>query len=964
MNERDSRPDSSAPAPSDPGQSEQDASDAAFDKEAARYQRQGLLGQGGMGRVYAARDVRLRRQVALKVAATPELAGRLAREAWITAQLEHPGIVAVYDAGETDGQTWYTMRLIRGLTLRERLGGCEGLSGRLALLPHLHAACQAVAYAHSMGIVHRDLKPSNIMVGEFGETQVADWGLACPVDAAMADWRRLVSSAGPPAPGAGTPRYMSPEQARGEPGGRASDVFCLGAALYEMLSGKTPPDEAGVPPDLGAMPSEVPRELVAIVRQCLQIDPSARYPTAAELAADLERWLAGRRVLAHEYEPSELLGRLLRAWRAPITVGGFAAIVLLIVVALAVERSARERLAAEANLAVALTEQALAALADERLPEAHVLAANALKFGPSARARGVLVATSHSNAELVWQLPLPERCQHSGVVAPDAARLACRGEGKLEIWALHPLVREISLDLEVVEAPVWVGDRLLVATPSNLVWIEGGVVRGSTPSEGWGPLTDNEVAFAVRGSLARSLRPDGGSVEFPICASTRPTTVVAAGELVVGCDDGQLRSYGPDGQLLWSLPLDERPAWSTVRGWAAGLLVGRLDGGVQALSLPERRWGQRLPGSPRAVRGLQPVPGTSLVLALGELGGPRVWNTSADAWAGSLPARATRMFGGAGDGEVLLLGESLQLWRVADTPRPSEFHFETGISQVVFSPSAEELAVALGRGDVVERRLDDGRESRRWRWADGVAKCVAYGNNRLLLGAAMGEPAQILGPASETRPVDSAHHLRRAGRLNDGRLWALSYGDAAFLVDPADGSVRSQPVGRGAFDGSSSPNGGSAAILDVRGGVWLLERDTWREVSQVTDAIAVDVGDGGTPLVVARSRDVCVAARCAEIGDDIVDIAWSGAHVAVGTKSGEVWLLDEDVREVLAVLPGHTGRVSSVEFAPDGLSLVSGSWDGMARVWDLREIAMPAEALIERSQRAWGLGLDEALRSR
>src|SRR4029079_15474829 len=120
--------DDSSPAPSHPGETPE----AAFDQGGERYEREGLIGRGGTGRVYAARDTRLRRQVALKVAATPELAHRLAREAWITAQLEHPGIVAVYDAGETDGQAWYTMRLIRGRTLRERLAACSGSAARLA----------------------------------------------------------------------------------------------------------------------------------------------------------------------------------------------------------------------------------------------------------------------------------------------------------------------------------------------------------------------------------------------------------------------------------------------------------------------------------------------------------------------------------------------------------------------------------------------------------------------------------------------------------------------------------------------------------------------------------------------------------------------------------------------------------------------------------------------------------------
>ncbi|MES2642359.1 MAG: protein kinase [Myxococcota bacterium] len=953
--------DDSGPAPSDPGESPRGgegpgAEGGGPEEGGARYERQGLIGRGGMGRVYAARDTRLRRQVALKVAATPELAARLAREAWITAQLEHPSIVAVYDAGETEGQAWYTMRLIRGRTLRERLAACPDLAARLALLPHLHAACQAVAYAHSMGIVHRDLKPSNLMVGEFGETQVADWGLATPLDEARVDWQRIVS----PGEAAGTPRYMSPEQASGAPASRAADVFGLGAALYEVLSGRAP----GVPPLVDALPGDVPRELVAIARRCLEVDPAARYPSAGELADDLDRWLSGRRVHAHDYRPIELLGRLVRAWRVPLVVVGVALLVLAVVIAVAVQRTTRERSLAEANLAVALTRQALAALLDERLPEAHVLAANALRYGPSPEARGILAGTRHTAAELAWDVPLPERCRHVGVVAPDASALACAADGKLELWGIDPLVQRVSLDLHVVEEPVWVGKRLLVATPDALVWIDDGAVLATTPGAAWWPLASGEVAFATRGPAARRLLPDGGALDFPICTATRSTTRVVDGELVVGCDDGVLRVYGADGALGLVLPLGERPAWSVVDHAEGGLLVGRLDGGVQTLSLPEGRWSRPLAGLSRSVRALQPIPGTAGVLVLGERGGPRIWNTAAEGWAGSLPGGASRMFPGRQAGEVLLLGDSLRLWRVAAMPRPAVLSYDTGVSQVIPSPSGEAITVALGSGDIIERNLADGRELRRWSWVEGVAKCVAYGTDGRLIAGAMGAAGRVLGPGAEARPLDLGNILRRAGRLADGRVWALSYGHAALFVAPETATVTAQAIGSAPFDGSSSASGDTAALVDTRGGIWRLDGATWREVRRQIDTVAVDIGDGGAPLVFARRREVCVEDRCTAVADDIMDVALFGPHVAVATLSGDIALLRADTGEQLALLRGHTARVSSVEFGPDGTWLVSGSWDGTARLWDLAGLDEPAEALIARGERAWGLGLEEAMRGR
>ena len=176
-----------------------------------RYTRVGLLGVGGMGRVYLARDRRLGRMVALKEAHDPGLARRLAREVRVTAGLEHPGIVTVYDEGRGgDGRPFYTMRLMRGRALSRVLSERSSASGRLELLSHYLDACQALAYAHAQGVIHRDLKPANIMLGAFGETQVVDWGLARRLGDTVADAdETTVDEADPGATRAGADRRPS-----------------------------------------------------------------------------------------------------------------------------------------------------------------------------------------------------------------------------------------------------------------------------------------------------------------------------------------------------------------------------------------------------------------------------------------------------------------------------------------------------------------------------------------------------------------------------------------------------------------------------------------------------------------------------------------------------------------------------------------------------------------------------------
>jgi serine/threonine protein kinase len=216
------------------------------------YTVEGEQGRGALGRVLRARDNHLQRTVALKVLLRHgrEAEARFLREARITARLQHPGIVPVHEAGvDAAGEPYYAMKLIAGRPLRDLIAEASTLEARLALLPHVLAVADAMAYAHSQGIVHRDLKPANIIVGDFAETIVIDWGLAkdlraeSPDDAPVhARPYRLGDDPAQTVIGTilGTPAYMAPEQARGEAVDERADVYALGAVLYHVLSGGPP----------------------------------------------------------------------------------------------------------------------------------------------------------------------------------------------------------------------------------------------------------------------------------------------------------------------------------------------------------------------------------------------------------------------------------------------------------------------------------------------------------------------------------------------------------------------------------------------------------------------------------------------------------------------------------------------------------------------------------------------------
>jgi eukaryotic-like serine/threonine-protein kinase len=335
-----------------------------------RYTLSRLHATGGIGRVWLARDARLGRDVALKElrperAGQPTIWGRFLREAQVTGQLEHPGIVPVYEMGRRpdDQAPFYTMRFVRGRTLAEASRAYHqrrrrGAAGRLDLRELLTAfvsLCQAVAYAHSRGVLHRDLKPQNVILGDYGEVMLLDWGLAkvtgqpdagdeaaalVPAPVALAGERPRDETV--PGQVLGTPAYMAPEQAEGRLDllDASTDVYGLGAVLYRVLAGEAPftgSDTTAVlrrvihepPAPPHSVVSEVPRALEAICLKALAKRPTDRYATAQSMADDVKRYLADEPVSAYRDPWTTRLtrwGRRHRTLAASLAVAAVAAL--------------------------------------------------------------------------------------------------------------------------------------------------------------------------------------------------------------------------------------------------------------------------------------------------------------------------------------------------------------------------------------------------------------------------------------------------------------------------------------------------------------------------------------------------------------------------------------------------------------------------------------------------------------
>ncbi|QEH36015.1 Serine/threonine-protein kinase PknD [Aquisphaera giovannonii] len=387
-----------------------------------RFQRINLHARGGIGQVWRARDLELQRDVALKEI-QPEFAGRADQndrfllEAEITGNLEHPGIVPVYSLGsDARGRPFYAMRLIRGESLSEAIrrfhrGRDEPAAGRRRgrsewgvefqqLLRRFLEVCDAMEYAHSRGVLHRDLKPANIMLGEYGETLIVDWGLAKVLGRADVAAGAPPAAGGEPAAGEpaggdgeatspppppaegigtppadrtmqgtkmGTPSYMSPEQARGDIDklGKASDVYSLGATLYELLAGRRPladlkPHEilvrvaSGDVPPPRAVLATIPPALEAVCRKAMAFLPEDRYPSARELALDLEHWIADEPVSAFPEGRTQRLSRWLRRHRTWTYAAAASLVAITLISTAAMIRLDAARNDAEANFEAAL----------------------------------------------------------------------------------------------------------------------------------------------------------------------------------------------------------------------------------------------------------------------------------------------------------------------------------------------------------------------------------------------------------------------------------------------------------------------------------------------------------------------------------------------------------------------------------------------------------------------------------
>jgi Protein kinase domain len=495
----------------------------ASPREPSRYVLGAELASGGMGRVVDGTDTVLGRSVAVKQALRddPESLRRFEREMTITARLEHPSIVPLYDAGHTDdGAPFYVMRRVSGKSLDELIRGARTVDQRLALLSHVLAAAQAIAHAHQRGVIHRDVKPNNILVGELGETVVIDWGLAKIIgDAeARAEYTHEVTSTETRAGSMlGTPGFMAPEQLLDPNVDERADVYALGATLYYLLSGKPTHAASNVadlveavrtpPMPIRELVPGVPPELSTICDTALANEPAARYRDAGAFADELQRFLTGQLVASHRYSTAQRFARFVRRNRVVVAVVGIAAVAVAVVSWWAIARviAARDEAIGEREAARIARDREAERADDVTLAQARLLldtnpthAVALIKPLAKTRWRDVRTIAADARASgVAWRLPSIGKVRSIELTPDGVHAVVATWSGSIRLYDLNARSARTIVELGVSAAVACIDDNRIVTTSKRGIAIVD--------------LATGEI-HAVSSAPAANLRARGGAV--------------------------------------------------------------------------------------------------------------------------------------------------------------------------------------------------------------------------------------------------------------------------------------------------------------------------------------------------------------------------------------------------------------------------------------------------------------------
>ena len=935
------------------------------------------IGRGGIGRVLVAFDEHLGREVALKellpirvggsldkVRISPEqsngkgdgrvkpvmsvervsaIVARFLREARVTGQLEHPNIVPVYELGRNaDDTLYYTMKVVRGRTLAESLEEAKDLNGRLRLLKHFVDLCQAIAYAHSRGVIHRDLKPENVMLGEFGETVVLDWGLAKVrgvQDIRGSEFEREIELLRDVAEGhtvdgtaVGTPAFMSPEQAYGrlEEIDERSDVWSLGAVLYQILTGRPPYEGATAYEVIGKVLKDpvspvcelcdhAPPELASVSEKALAREKEDRYRGAKELAEEVGAYLTGGRVNAYAYGLGDLLKRLIARYKVAFVTGGISLLLLLGLGIWSYVRVVEDRDRAQAlrvaaddsrqearlRMAEAHSEGGRAALMRKNMLEARAKLRSSLEVADSVAAR-VLWAKLRQESQ-VWKRVMG--CEiYDVMISPSGRTIAAAGfDGSVYLLDFHTAaVRVLRGHQPWVATLAFSADGKRLATAGSdksvRIWnVESGKLQHTLDGH---TAAIHDLSFSPDGQLLASSAQDktirlwqthsGASLSSLTDLSTHMWCLqfsVDGKRLYAGGREHFFRVYAVDGDSL-----------------REEFQVAHPGGSVATLALSAD--GRSLATG-----------GNGKVIHLWDLKSLSADSKPLTSLTGHTDGIAELAF--HPDGTLLASGaydHTVRLWSIqagAGQQVGLLREHSAWIAGVDFSPDGQHLvtasedhAVALWRLPLIRGKAD-----------------LSHGHIAAIASVIVDRAGRRVASGSDDRSVREwdlasgaelqihkghADAIKGLGYAPTGQLLSLAW-DKKLLSWPSDGSSGPSSISlAGDADLATplhfSPDGHLAAGAGYDRSIRIWDLNTGAE----------RVLEGHSDLV----RELSFSAK----GRLLATASWD--------KTVKLW--DTQTGKMLKTFTGHSAEVANVVLGPKASFAISSSWDHSLRRWDTR----------------------------
>ncbi len=933
------------------------------------------LGRGGMGVVYKARHIELNRLVALKmilagVHVSPRELARFRSEAAAVAALQHPNIVQIYEVGEHDGRPYFSLEFVDGGNLGQRLTGAPLPPRWSAQL--IERLARTIHFAHQRGIVHRDLKPANILLGRVqsprsmvqGPEQTADaelWTLDLGLwtikitDFGLAKQTQSGAALTQSGTVLGTPTYMAPEQALGKNRevGPASDIYALGAILYEMLAGR-PPFRADTsldtmlmvaseePTPLSRLQPRLSRDLETICLKCLHKEPWKRYPTAEALADDLHRYLTGEPIEARPVSTAERVFKWAR--RRP----SLAALVLLAVssalagFALICWEWSKEKERGQKLLEAQLEKDGALARAETTLYFHRIaLAEREFLANRVVRARQLLNECPPYLRQ--WEWSYLDRLCHTEL-------LTLRGhENAVYQLAFSPDGRYLASMGVDQTIKVWdaVAGKLLSSRAEGVVRGRGAVLAFSPDSRQLyfaavnHPIQVWDVAPARKAKVIP--RPPGNLAAVAFGPDRRL--------LALGDRDGHLRvwdtqlgkarfqvrvyksqvkllAFSPGGSLVASA--DENGVIKLTHAHT-GLELRNLNGPAGPVHVWESRTGKsrhRLPGHTKPVTCVAFSPGGRYLASAGQDRMIKLWDMTTGEEAFTLRGHGKPILclAFSPSGRVIAsAGEDMavKIWDATSAQEVQSFRAHLACQAVAYRPDGKQLATADGSIKLWEPGNYD-EPVRTFGGPEEFVESIAYDPTGRHLAAAGKKGLKIWDAATGKTVLTlrgSTDRERNVAYSPDGRLLASAGEDGSIrLWDPTDGRIvrvltgHSTSVNRVAF----SPDGRRLASAGLDRTVRLWDTATGEEV-------AVLRGHGGPVRALAFSP----------LGDYLASGGRNqNTEDGDGVPEGELKIWDARTGEELRTLPGHSAAITSLAFTPDGARLASGSEDLTVKLWD------------------------------